>query len=326
MVKPLRKLCWKCGKSSPKVAFCPRIFSFPNCATFDLFDIQPYPLLESGGRPQRFSSTLECQTHFFNLGVVSTSQARADCSTAPSSRVAPQPAFVTTHWSVVHTAGRENTTRARTALEKLCQTYWYPLYAYVRHRGYSPEDAKDLTQAFFLRLLEQRSLAHANPDLGRFRSFLLGALNHFLITEWKKSRSQRRGGGRQMFSLDWAAAEGRFDLEPADHATPDKAFDKHWATALLDEVLRQLENEYRRDQKLELFQALKQTLAGPRESQPYTDLASQLGMTEGALRVAVHRLRKRYRALLEEEIANTVTSPEEVKEEMAYLFRAIAGN
>jgi RNA polymerase sigma-70 factor (ECF subfamily) len=155
---------------------------------------------------------------------------------------------------------------------------------------------------------------------------LLGALNHFLITEWKKSQTQRRGGGRQLFSLDWAAAEQRFDLEPADQATPDKAFDKQWATALLDEVLRQLEDGYRRERKLEMFQALKQTLAGPRESQPYANLATQLGMNEGALRVAVHRLRKRYRALLQAEIANTVTSPEEVKEEMAHLFRAIAGN
>ena len=129
-----------------------------------------------------------------------------------------------------------------------------------------------------------------------------------------------------MFSLDWAAAERRFDLEPADPAAPDKAFDKQWATALLDEVLRQLENEYRREGKLALFQALKQTLAGPRESQPYANLARQLGMNGGALRVAVHRLRKRYRALLQAEIANTVTTLEEGKEEMAYLFRAIAGN
>ena len=233
--------------------------------------------------------------------------------------------FITTHWSAVQAAGRENTTRARAALEKLCQTYWYPLYSYVRRRGHSPEDAKDLTQAFFLRLLEQKSLANANPDLGRFRSFLLGALNYFLITEWKKTQSKRRGGGRQIVSLDWAAAERRFDLEPADHATPDKAFDQQWVTALLDEVLRQLENEYRCERKSELFQALKQTLTGPRESQPYANLAKQLGINEGALRVAVHRLRKRYRALLQAEIANTVASPEEAKEEMSYLFRAMTG-
>jgi RNA polymerase sigma factor (sigma-70 family) len=244
----------------------------------------------------------------------------------PTGRNDCRPAFVTTHWSVVITAGQDDTTGARAALEKLCQTYWYPLYAYVRRHGHSPEDAKDLTQAFFLRLIEQQSLANANRDLGRFRSFLLGAMNHFLITEWKKARTQRRGGGRQLLSLDWAAAEQRFDLEPADHATPDKSFDKQWATALLDEVLRQLANENQREGKEALFQALKQTLAGPRESQPYTTLAGQLGMSEGAVRVAVHRLRKRYSTLLEAEIANTVTSPEEVREEMAYLFRTAAGN
>jgi RNA polymerase sigma factor (sigma-70 family) len=268
-----------------------------------------------------------CNAFVNDVSPVSTSS-RTTSPDRPSTRSdAPQRAiFVTTHWSVVQRASCESTTRARAALEKLCQTYWYPLYAYVRRRGHSPEDAKDLTQAFFLRLLEQQSLANANPDLGRFRSFLLGALNHFLISEWQKSQSKRRGGGHEIFSLDWVAAERRFDLEPADHATPDRAYDKQWATSLLNEVLRQLEDEYRREQKSELFQALKQTLTGPRESQPYADLAGPLGMNEGALRVAVHRLRKRYRALLQAEIANTVTSSEEAKEEMAYLLRAMAGN
>jgi RNA polymerase sigma-70 factor (ECF subfamily) len=226
---------------------------------------------------------------------------------------------------MVMTAGRDDTTSARAALEKLCRTYWYPLYAHARRRGHSSENAKDLTQAFFLRLIEQQSIANADRDLGRFRSFLLGAMNHFLITEWKKARTQKRGDGQELLSLDWAAAEQRFDLEPADHATPDKSFDKQWATALLDEVLRQLANEYQREGKEALFQALKRTLAGSRETQPYTALAGQLGISEGAVRVAVHRLRKRYRALLQAEIANTVTSPEEAREEMAYLFRAMAG-
>jgi RNA polymerase sigma-70 factor (ECF subfamily) len=223
-------------------------------------------------------------------------------------------------------AGHGDTEQAREALEKLCRTYWYPIYAWIRRRGHSPEDAQDLTQSFFLRLLEQESLAKANPELGRFRSFLLGALNHFLIDEWKKARTQRRGSGRQILSLDWAAAEQRFDLEPVDNATPYQAFDRNWATALLEEVLNQLEEEYRRDGKLEMFRALKQTLTGVRESQPYASLAERLGMAEGALRVAVHRLRKRYRALLEAEIANTVSSPDEVKEEMAYLLQTIAGD
>ncbi|HEV2319205.1 MAG TPA: sigma-70 family RNA polymerase sigma factor [Verrucomicrobiae bacterium] len=233
--------------------------------------------------------------------------------------------FVTTQWSTVLKAGHNNGTHAQDALERLCRTYWYPVYACIRRRGHSPEDAQDLTQSFFLRFLEQHSLANANPRLGRFRSFLVGALNHFLIDEWKKARTQRRGGGRQILSLDWAAAEGRFDLEPADKVSPDKAFDRNWATALLEEVLKQLEEEYRHDGKLEMFHALKETLTAVRESQPYASLAKRLNTGEGAVRVAVHRLRKRYRALLESEIANTVTSADEVKQEMAYLFRAMAG-
>ncbi|HTV38932.1 MAG TPA: sigma-70 family RNA polymerase sigma factor [Candidatus Sulfotelmatobacter sp.] len=233
--------------------------------------------------------------------------------------------FVTTQWSIVLKAGHGDTTHASEALERLCRTYWYPIYACVRRRGHSPEDAQDLAQSFFLRLLEQQSLANANPELGRFRSFLLGALNHFLIDEWKKARTQRRGGGRPLLSLDWAAAERRFDLEPVDHTTPGKAFDKNWATALLEEVLKQLEAEYQREEKLEMFRVLKQTLTGARESQPYASLAKRLSMTEGAVRVAVHRLRKRYRALLEAEIANTVSSQDEVKEEIAYLLRTMRG-
>jgi len=254
---------------------------------------------------------------------VTSTQATAGNSTTPPSEVDRPAAFVTTHWSVVLSAGDTDTTRARVALEELCQTYWYPLYAHVRRRGRSPEDAKDLTQAFFLRLLEQHSFARADPNLGRFRSFILGALDHFLISEWKRANAEKRGGGREIVSLDWAAAEQRFDLEPAGAATPDKAFDKQWATALLDKVLRELEGEYAAEKQM--FQALKQTLAGRREAQPYADLARRLGMTEGAVRVAVHRLRKRYRALLLAEIARTVSSPEEAKEELAYLFRTLGG-
>jgi RNA polymerase sigma-70 factor (ECF subfamily) len=232
--------------------------------------------------------------------------------------------FVTTHWSVVLSAGHNDTPRAADALQRLCQTYWYPLYTYVRRRGYSPQDAQDLTQGFFACLLERQSLATADPEKGRFRSFMLGAMNYFLATEWAKMQTQKRGGGRQILSLDLAAAEQRFDLESADHATPDKAFDQAWATALLDKVLSQLEAEFRREGKIQLFDTLNQTLAGSRESQPYGVLAAQLSINEGAVKTAVHRLRKRYRQLLEAEIANTVTSPDEVKEEMRYLLKAAA--
>ncbi len=247
-------------------------------------------------------------------------------TTSPSSgRVAPQPAFVTTHWSVVLTAGRSDTTRARDALGKLCQTYWFPLYAYARRRGYSAPDSQDLTQEFFAQLLERQSLARANPERGRFRSFILTAMNHFLASEWHKARAKKRGGGGLLLSLDLAAAEERFDLEPAGHSAPDKFFEKQWALTLLNEVLNRLEDEYRRESKGALFAALKQTLMGARESQPYAELAAKLAMNEGAIKVAVHRLRKRYRELIRAEIAHTLDRPQDIDEEMRHLFSALTG-
>jgi RNA polymerase sigma-70 factor (ECF subfamily) len=232
--------------------------------------------------------------------------------------------FLTTHWSVVLAAGRGDSTRAQNALARLCQTYWYPLYAYVRRRGHSPHDAQDLTQEFFTRLLEHQSLAAADPNRGRFRSFLLSSLDHFLAHEWQKGQAQKRGGGRQMLSLDLAMAEQRYDLEPADTSSPDKLFDKHWAGALLEEVLNQLEAEYRQAGRAELFAALKQTLTGTRESQPYAVLAAQMSMNESALKVAVHRLRKRYRQLLRAEIVHVVADPDQADDELRHLFAALA--
>ena len=246
-------------------------------------------------------------------------------STARTRVDAGRAVFVTTHWSVVLSAGGVDSVESRRALETLCLAYWYPLYAYARRRGYAPHDAQDLTQGFFARLLEHHWLASADPGRGRFRSFLLTAMNHYLATEWQKARAQKRGGGRAVLSLELAAAEQRYDLEPADGATPDKAFDKHWAITLLDHVVGQVEKEYHRQGKATVFAALKETLAGARESQPYAALAFRLGMTEGAVKVAVYRLRKRYRQLLRAEIANTVASPGEVDDEMKYLFRTLAG-
>jgi RNA polymerase sigma factor (sigma-70 family) len=233
-------------------------------------------------------------------------------------------AFVTTHWSVVLAAACNDTTRAQAALSKLCQTYWYPLYSHARRRGYSPEDAKDITQAFFARLIEGQSLANADPNRGRFRSFMLAAMNHCLSDHRAKATALKRGGGTPPISLDLALAEERFDLEPRDPFSPDKAFDRQWASTLLDEVLNGLEAEYRADQKEALFDALKPTLVGTRESQPYSVLATQLGMNEGAVRTAVHRFRKRYRELIREEIANTVSSPEEIDDEIRYLLQISA--
>ena len=237
-----------------------------------------------------------------------------------------RPAFVTTHWSVVLAAGRSQTTQARAALAELCQTYWYPLYVYVRRRGYNPHDAQDLTQAFFARLLERQSLASADPERGRFRSFMLASMNHFLASEWEKVRAQKRGGGREILSLDLVAAEQRFDLEPASTDSPDKLFDRQWAIALLDKVLNLLEDEYRRERKADLFDALKRTLTGARETHPYSELAKSLDMSEGAIKVAVHRLRRRYRELLQAEIAQTVAAPNEAAEEMKHLFQALSAS
>jgi len=210
------------------------------------------------------------------------------------------------------------------AFEQLVRMYDQSVLRLAMNLLRSPEDARDLTQAFFVRLLERQSLANADPDRGKFRSFILGAMNHFLADERAKSLTQKRGGGHEILSLDLMAAEERFDLEPADNATPDKAFDKQWAAALLNEVLNRLEDAYRRDGKLSLFIELKQTLMGTRESQPYAVLAKRLSMNEGAIRAAVHRLRKRYRELLRDEIANTVSSQEEVNEELRYLFKVSA--
>lgn len=246
--------------------------------------------------------------------------------TASSTLPARQPVFATTHWSVVLTAGtHSDTTRAQDALARLCQVYWYPLYAYVRRRGHNAHDAQDLTQAFFEQLLRRQSLAAADPERGRFRSFILVAMNHFLANEWKKVVAQKRGGGSQHLSLDWATAEQRFDLEPATTAAPDRIFEKQWALALLGEVLNRLEREYRAEGKAELFAAIKETLLGRHESQPYAELAVALGTNENALKVAVHRLRRRYRELIRAEIANTLDHSEDVEAEMRHLFQVLAG-
>lgn len=245
-------------------------------------------------------------------------------STVPESTPAPRPVFVTTHWSVVLAAARTDTTRARGALENLCQTYWHPLYAYVRRRGYSSEDAQDLTQEFFARLLEHNAVASVAPEKGRFRSFLLASLNHFLSDEWDKSRAQKRGGGK-VIPLDLQSAEVRLGEIPVENFTPEKAFEHRWAITLLEEVYRRLGEEYRAQDKAALFETLRVTLAGKSDAAPYAELARQLGMSEGAVKVAVHRLRQRYRALLRETIADTVSGPDEIEDELRYLFRTLAG-
>jgi RNA polymerase sigma factor (sigma-70 family) len=236
------------------------------------------------------------------------------------------PVFVTTRWSVVLTAGHSDSPPARDALEKLCQTYWYPLYAYVRRNGRSPEDAQDLTQEFFARLLEGHWVERADREKGRFRSFLLTVMNRFLADEWDKARAQKRGGGTVPVPLQLDTAETRYGLDPADKTTPDEIYERRWALALLDEVLRRLSAEYKEQGRAELFAALNPCLIGERSSHPYAELAAKLGTTEGTVKSAVHRLRQRYREMLREEIAHTVAGPGEVDEELRHLFAVLARN
>jgi len=223
----------------------------------------------------------------------------------------------------VLTAGGGDGAQAQEALARLCRTYWYPLYAYVRGRGQGPEDAQDLTQEFFARLLAKESLARITRDKGKFRSFLLVSLNHFLTDEWKRAKALKRAGG-QIISLDAASAETRYAHEPADPATPETIFEKNWALALLNEVFEQLQQEYRSAGKGEFFEHLKFCLTGERSAIPYVELASRMGLSEGALKVAVHRLRQRYRELLRAEVAHTLSNPQDVEAELRYLFGVLA--
>ena len=235
----------------------------------------------------------------------------------------PEPVFVTTRWSVVLTAGRGDSTRAQDALAQLCQAYWYPLYAYARRRGSSPPDAQDLTQEFFARLLEGNWVAQADRERGRFRSFLLTAMKHFMANEWNKAQTQKRGGGQALLSLDEQDAEGRYRLEPAERVTPESLFERRWALTLLESVLKRLEAEYRREGREDWMEALRPALTTGGEGLNYAELAQQFKTTEAAARVAVHRLRHRYRQLIRAEVANTVASPGEVEAEMHHLFQVL---
>ena len=233
--------------------------------------------------------------------------------------------FTPTHWSVVVAAGRNDSTHARVALEKLCRTYWPPIYAFVRRQGHNPHDAKDLTQEFFARLLAKNYLAEVDRAKGRFRSFLLASLKHFLANEWDKSQAQKRGGGQVLIPIDAATAETSCGFQPADNLTAEKIFERRWALTLLDQVLRRLRADYVRDGKEKLFEQLKPTLTEASRTVAYAQMATRLDTTEGAVKVAVHRLRQRYRELLRAEIAETVATSSEVEDEIRNLFAALAG-
>ena len=251
-----------------------------------------------------------------NLVAISDSVFRGDVPRAP--------VFVTTHWSVVLTAARNDTPRAQAALEHLCRIYWYPIYYFVRRQGHSTHDAQDLTQEFFARLLEKNWIGDADESRGLFRSFLLLMLKRFLAVEWRKAHAQKRGANLHWVPLPLDTAETRYTGQPADMYSPEQAFEKQWALTLLETVLRNLGEDYGRDGNGRLFEVLKPTLTGSRETQPYAALASALNMSDGAVRVAVHRLRERYRERLKAEVAHTVASSADVDHELRHLFRVLA--
>jgi RNA polymerase sigma-70 factor (ECF subfamily) len=231
--------------------------------------------------------------------------------------------FATTHWSMVLDAGHRSSPDSDGALAELCSTYWYPLYAYVRRRGFSAGDAKDLTQEFFAELLEKESLRAADPDRGRFRSFLLTVFKHFLADERERQQTLKRGGQRKHLSIDFDSGEQRYQFEPTDNWTPEKIYERRWAMTLLDEVMTCLEREFHDNGKGNLFHQCKGYLTGAGPS--YEEAAEALAMSAGSLRVAVHRMRSRYRELLKAEVAATLADPESAEDELAYLRRAIRG-
>ena len=243
--------------------------------------------------------------------------------TANPNSEAGRAVFATTHWSVVVEAGLNNSPKAFGAMTELCRAYWYPLYAYVRRKGYPAHDAQDLTQEFFARLLAGKYLTAADRQKGKFRSFLLGTFEHFLAKEWRRAHAEKRGGGRAAFSLDEMDAENRYLREPAHELTPAKIFDRRWATTLLAQAMARLGEECRASQKGELFESAQALLSGDSAEASYAEMAGSLNMTEGALKVAVHRLRQRYGELVRAEIAQTVAGPAEVDQELRDLLAAL---
>jgi RNA polymerase sigma-70 factor (ECF subfamily) len=240
------------------------------------------------------------------------------------SAATPGDIFATTHWTVVLAAGRHATPQAAAALEQLCQTYWFPLYAYIRRRGHAKTEAEDLTQTFFTRLLEKNFLAALDAEKGKFRAFLLAAVKHFLANEFDRTQAQKRGGGAAHLSLDWQTADTKFQVADSQSVSPEKSFDREWSLALLARVIERLQKECEAEGKGRLFAQLKTFLTAGKADSAQREIAGTLGMEEGAVRVAVHRLRKRYRALLRDEIAGTLNDPAMVDEEMRALFGAFA--
>ena len=248
--------------------------------------------------------------------------------TPGSERRAESPAtaagFHTTHWTMVLAARDRDGATAREALSNLCLTYWYPLYAFSRRQGASPHEAEDLTQEFFFRFLERNSLGNVQPTAGKFRSFLLTCLKNFLANERERANAQRRGGGKTIVPLDSGDAETRYSLEPADQQTPDAAFERRWAFAVLERTMKELRREYSTDEKRKQFDDFQGFLPGGQGNVSRTELATKRGISVGAIDVAIHRLRQRFGTLLRQQVAQTVSSEAEVEEEIRYLIAVIS--
>ncbi|HEY5912441.1 MAG TPA: sigma-70 family RNA polymerase sigma factor [Verrucomicrobiae bacterium] len=238
----------------------------------------------------------------------------------PSTAAAAQ--FALTHWSAVLRAGDPGSQAATDALEELCRVYWFPLYAFARRSGSSPADAEDLTQAFFARLLEHNFVARADPAKGRFRTFLLTLFKRFLVNEWHREHTRKRGGFQPVVSIETHLAESRLGAEPAHTEQPDVLFERHWAMTLLDQVMKKLEDEYEGSGRGQLFNNLEGCLVRDATALPYAEIGARLNLSEAAVKMAMRRLRARYQAILREEIGKTVASPEEVEPELRDLFAA----
>jgi RNA polymerase sigma-70 factor (ECF subfamily) len=233
--------------------------------------------------------------------------------------------FATTHWSVVLAAADSTLPEAETALEALCRTYWYPLYAFVRHRGHSPQDAQDLVQGFFARLLERHDLAAVEPGHGRFRSFLLTALRHFLANEWDRAQAAKRGGGERRMPLDEILAESQYSREPVHELTAERLYERSWAWTVLEQVCARLREEFRAADQSARFELLEKFLPGEDSELTYAQAGERLGLSEGSVKSEVHRLRQRYRAVLREQIAQTVATPDDVAGEIRHLIAVLSG-
>ena len=247
----------------------------------------------------------------------------AEANTNDASSVESARQFRTTHWSVVLSAADQTAPDAAAALERLCRTYWYPLYAFVRREGRGAEDAKDLTQEFFFRFLDGESLRGVHPEKGRFRSFLLASMKNFLAKDWRDANRLKRGGGRQFLPWDEFDPEERYRLESADSSSAEALYDRHWAETLVNQVLGRIEREMREEQLAERFLVLKPFLQGDSVGASYAEVAVRLGLSEAAVKSAIHRLRKRYGELIREEISQTVASDEEVEGEIRHLISAL---